>query len=332
MASERLRVGEGAVACVVYLSWSGGVGERARQALGPALAGVAQHVFEDAAYGRSSVTLAGGPARVSAAAARLVRELAAQRSLREHAAQHPRVGVVDNIVLSPVEPGELAAAAAVAARLAERVAADNDWARCVLYGPAGGELPTLAQLRRQTPYFSPSALAGPLAYDRTAELAGLRSFGLARACPDKGLSFIGAVPWVVNYNVPLLPGADLALARRVAAALRTRAGPQGLPRLEAVGLAHRDGLVEVACNLLDTAVTGPEQVQRRVQELAGPHLTGAGYVVGPPWAPLAARARAACAAEQQQQHGPLSRHDDFEHHPPAPTARSPDSPDPPRDR
>jgi glutamate formiminotransferase len=306
-----------AVVCVVYLSQIGGVAERARQALGPALAGLTQHVFEDTAYGRSSVTLAGGPACVSAAAARLVRELAASRSLRQHAAQHPRVGVVDNIVLSPAELGELASAAAVAARLAERVAADNDWARCVLYGPTGGALPTLAQLRRQTPYFSPSALAGPLAYDRTAELEGLRSFGLSRACPDKGLTFIGAVPWVVNYNVPLLPGADLALARRVAAALRARAGPQGLPHVEAVGLAHRDGLVEVACNLLDTTVTGPEQVQRRVEELAGPGRTAAGYVIGLPWAPLAARARAAMAVAQLQDGLIRRQADQVEHHPPA---------------
>ncbi|GFR43255.1 hypothetical protein Agub_g4316 [Astrephomene gubernaculifera] len=89
--------------------------------------------------------------------------------------------------------------------------------------------------------------------------------GPAAAPPRSGVVTIGAVPWVVNYNVPLV-GVEPGQARQLARALSERGG--GLPHVQAMALLHADGCVEVACNLLDAAVTPPEVLQRRLAELA----------------------------------------------------------------
>lgn len=56
--------------------------------------------------------------------------------------------------------------------------------------------------------------------------------------PSKGIATVGAVPFVVNYNV-LLRADDLQLARRIARAVSSRGG--GLPCVEAMALPHDQG-------------------------------------------------------------------------------------------
>ena len=84
---------------------------------------------------------------------------------------------------------------------------------------------------------------------------------------------VGATPWVCNYNIPLefswqqaaLTAREgdkraLSLGRVVAKQLSARGG--GLPQVQAMALAHGDRIVEVACNLLDTAVSSASDVQQ----------------------------------------------------------------------
>ncbi|EEE64992.1 hypothetical protein OsJ_19912 [Oryza sativa Japonica Group] len=90
---------------------------------------------------------------------------------------------------------------------------------------------------------------------------------------SKGVVVVGATGWVDNYNVPVRTG-DVEAARRIARAVSERGG--GLPSVQAMGLAHGGGVVEVACNLLDPARVGAEQVQGMVERLAA----GEGLSVG----------------------------------------------------
>ena len=113
-------------------------------------------------------------------------------------------------------------------------------------------------------------------------------FGPAHVDPIRGIATVGAVPWVVNHNV-LLGTADMALARRIAAAVSSRGG--GLSHVEAMALPHEagedavhdaccsstkvasekqgwmrwDAGIEIACNLLDVAATSTGAVEDAVQ-------------------------------------------------------------------
>ncbi len=69
--------------------------------------------------------------------------------------------------------------------------------------------------------------------------AGMRpDFGPSKLDPRRGLATVGALPWVVNFNI-LLQTDDLQLARQIARAVSGRGG--GLPSVEAMALPHEEG-------------------------------------------------------------------------------------------
>lgn len=76
---------------------------------------------------------------------------------------------------------------------------------------------------------------------------------------------IGATNWVDNYNIPLL-SSDINAVRRIAKRVSGRGG--GLPSVQAMALAHGEGVIEVACNLLDPNKVGGERVQEEVESIA----------------------------------------------------------------
>lgn len=83
--------------------------------------------------------------------------------------------------------------------------------------------------------------------------------------PAKGVVVIGATNWVGNYNVPLL-SSDISAVRRIAKRVSGRGG--GLASVQAMALTHGEGVIEVACNLLDPNKVGGERVQQEVERLA----------------------------------------------------------------
>ncbi|GBG75477.1 hypothetical protein CBR_g20108 [Chara braunii] len=98
------------------------------------------------------------------------------------------------------------------------------------------------------PDYGPSSAAGPAALVSAA-----------------GVTVVGACPWMINFNVPILTQ-DMKLCQQIAKAVSARGG--GLPHVQAMALRHGSGCLEVACNLLDPVVSGPEAVQSRVQQIA----------------------------------------------------------------
>ena len=63
-------------------------------------------------------------------------------------------------------------------------------------------------------------------------------FGPTALDPRHGFAAVGAVPWVVNYNV-LLHTEDMQACRSIAKAISTKGG--GLPSVEAMALQHDKG-------------------------------------------------------------------------------------------
>lgn len=197
-------------------------------------------VHTDPHHHRSVLTLIGERAPRAVATAAVER-----LDLRRHDGVHPRIGVVDVVPF----------VALAGSTMADAVRARDDFCRwageelqlpCFRYGPER----TLPEVRRHA--------FGDLAPD----------CGPAVPHPSAGAAAVGARPLLVAYNVWLAEH-DLALARRVAAAVRR-------PEVRALGLQVGDR-VQVSMNLIDPLVVGPGVATDAVQalaEVAGCELVG----------------------------------------------------------
>jgi glutamate formiminotransferase len=221
----------------------------------------------DADHDRSVLTLAGpGPALVeaavagAAACARLI-DLNRQRGV------HPRMGALDVLPFVPLGgattlrggPDPDLDCAALAERAGRRIAAEVG-VPVYLYGAAARRPERAALPAVRGRGFEALRAALPAGDPGPPDLGGP---GLH---PTAGATAVGAREPLVAYNVDLA-GADLDLARRIAAAVRERDG--GLPAVRAMGVAlERRGLVQVSMNLLDHKVTPPAVAFAAVAELA----------------------------------------------------------------
>ncbi|CAN6202773.1 unnamed protein product [Urochloa humidicola] len=258
--------------------------ERAAEALRPAA--VLVNAFADDAYNRIGYTLvsplAGGggdpaaPAPLHRAAFGVVAAALEAVDLGAHAGAHPRLGVVDHIAFHPLAGAHLDDVAALTRAVAADIG-DKLQVPTYLYGAAHREGRTLASIRRQLGYFTPNSPGEQWrGSPETSSLPVPPDAGPTTPSRSKGVVAIGATAWVDNYNVPVHT-ADVAAARRIARAVSERGG--GLRSVQAMGLTHGEGVAEVACNLLDPASVGAEQVQERVRQLAAKQglAVGEGY-------------------------------------------------------
>lgn len=122
----------------------------------------------------------------------------------------------------------------------------------------------MADLRRAFGYFD-GAAGGQWSGAIRGSEALRADFGPTDVDERVGIVAVGATPWVVNFNV-LLNSTDMTLGRSISKAVSQRGG--GLPAVESMALRHTGGLIEVACNLLDYKISGPDAVLKRVTELA----------------------------------------------------------------
>ena len=225
----------------------------------------------DPDHNRTVITLAGpGPALVDAAVAG-ARACVRLIDLNRHRGVHPRMGALDVLPFVPFgEATRLAGAgdpdldcAALAERAGRRIAAEVG-VPVYLYGAAARrpERAALPAVRGRGFEALRDALGRPGGLrDRAPDLGGP---GLH---PTAGATAVGAREILVAYNVDLA-GADLDLARRIAAAVRERDG--GLPAVRAMGVALSErGVAQVSMNLLDYRVTPPAVAFAAVAELAG---------------------------------------------------------------
>jgi hypothetical protein len=266
--------------------------------------------------------------------------------LRAHTASHPRLGVVDHVsvhalprfdddatssadvdahenddvVSEDADADAHAAAAALARRVGASLAALP--LPVYFYAAAHAARAPLADVRRRLGYFGSGGAAGVPSSSASASASAPPppDAGPRAAAAASGVACVGALPWVVNFNLLLVPinepgdaraqpglrandpdldHAFAAAAKRVAAATSSRRG--GPPGVQALALRHAAGW-EVACNLLDPFAAkgagGPSAVRAFVAPLAaaeGLSIADA-YCTNVAPRALAARARAADAA------------------------------------
>eukprot|EP00775_Hariotina_reticulata_P009143 gene9143-9311_t len=166
--------------------------------------------------------------QLAAAVLTVARHSLAQLDLRQHAAKHPRLGVLDHISLHPLGPDASLQLAAQAALVVGKQLAEAPYQLPVyFYGAAHAEGRRLADIRR---HLEASAAAGVVT--------------------------VGAVPWVVNYNVPLYTD-DMAAARRVARAVSARGG--GLAGVEVSLVRQSEVLLATAAGVAAAAHSSQQE-------------------------------------------------------------------------
>eukprot|EP00927_Polykrikos_kofoidii_P043377 TRINITY_DN37452_c0_g1_i1.p1 TRINITY_DN37452_c0_g1~~TRINITY_DN37452_c0_g1_i1.p1 ORF type:complete len:315 (-),score=44.13 TRINITY_DN37452_c0_g1_i1:193-1137(-) len=286
MASSAARR-SAALAAHVYVSEGRDVGRISRiVAAGSTSGAVVVNTFVDAAYHRTGVTLAAFEAcKLEAGVVAACREALRSLDLSAHRASHPRLGTVDHVACNPLGEATSEDAAALAEGIGRSLASGSSGDMDVssvpvyLYGAARADRRPLADLRRSLGYFKGSDRSDWLGLSpETMQAVAIvpPDFGPSEVDPRHGVAVVGAVPWVVNYNLLVVApfGQDgsptfdeeelLKRCRRVARATSCRGG--GLDAVEAMALAHERG-VEIACNLLDVATTPAAKVRARVAEL-----------------------------------------------------------------
>lgn len=218
----------------------------------------------DPDHHRTVITLMGqGPALVEAAVAG-ARACARLIDLNHHRGVHPRMGALDVLPFVPF-----------GAETRLRGGDDPDLDCAGLAERAGRRIAAEVGV----PVYLYGAAARHPGWTALPEVRG-RGFETLRAAPDRvpdfggpglhptaGATAAGAREVLIAYNVELAD-ADLALARKIASAVRERDG--GLPAVRAMGvpLACR-GLVQVSMNLLDWRATPPAAAYAAVAALAG---------------------------------------------------------------
>ncbi|KAI4322625.1 hypothetical protein L6164_022301 [Bauhinia variegata] len=229
--------------------------------------------FEDEAYNRVGYTLvsklapilSSEPCLLTNAVLAMMKAAFETIDFEMHCGTHPRLGVLDHICFHPLADASLDETARTARFLAANVGSDLQ-APAFLYGAAHEEGRTLDSIRRELGYFKPNSSGNQWIGGPEAALLPLKpDCGPAQASPAKGVVVIGSTKWVDNYNVPLL-SADIGAVRRIAKRVSGRGG--GLPSVQAMALAHGEGIIEVACNLLDPSKVGGDRVQEEVERLA----------------------------------------------------------------
>jgi len=212
----------------------------------------------DPDHNRSVLTFAGEPEAVTTAIEAVVAAAIEHIDLRSHTGQHPRMGAVDVVPFVPLGDTTMAECVALACAFGARIA-ERFELPVYLYAEAATrpERRLLSDIRRPQFEGLAEAMAAP---------GGEPDFGPRRPHPSAGATVVGARPFLIAWNIELA-SADVALAKRIAKAIRERDG--GLPRVQALGLyLEESGHAQVSMNLLDFRITPLWRVWDAVAELA----------------------------------------------------------------
>ena len=246
-------------------------------------------------------------------------------SFRKHSATHPRLGIVDHVSVHPIGTCDMDAAKAAARAVGRRFGGELG-VNSYMYGYAtmnenvgantnnrnnsnndnktnsssgSNSRRELAEIRRKLGYFSANGegetwVGASDVYYRMQKWEEKPDFGTGEKndVEEKGVCCVGAVPFVVNYNVPMVCELSdwsqeklvLDLGKQIAKRVSQRNESDGLPNVQSMALmrtttsekedASSSGNknmtmeIEIACNLLDeTSSTTREQVQKKIEEL-----------------------------------------------------------------
>ncbi|XP_015573972.1 formimidoyltransferase-cyclodeaminase isoform X2 [Ricinus communis] len=186
-------------------------------------------------------------------------------NLESHCGAHPRLGVVDDIVFHPLSWASLDEASwlakAVAAEIGSRFQVP-----VFLYAAAHSTGKALDTIRRELGYYRPNFMGNQWAgWTMPDILLEKPDEGPQQVSRARGITMIGARPWVALYNVPIM-STDVSATRQIARMVSARGG--GLPTVQTLGLVHGEDSTEIACMLLEPNQIGADRVQTRVEMLA----------------------------------------------------------------
>jgi glutamate formiminotransferase/formiminotetrahydrofolate cyclodeaminase len=198
-------------------------------------------VSSDASHNRTVITfVASADTAVDAAFAGIAkaRDLI---DLTTHSGEHPRMGAADVVPFVPLEGTTMEDCIALARALGERVGRELE-IPVYLYERAAmrRERENLADVRRGEFEGIRDAIGN--------DASRAPDFGPPRVHPTAGAVAIGARPFLVAYNVYLGDQENIAVAKKVAKAVRGSSG--GLKYVKGLGL-EVDGQAQVSMNLVD---------------------------------------------------------------------------------
>jgi glutamate formiminotransferase / 5-formyltetrahydrofolate cyclo-ligase len=176
--------------------------------------------------------------------------------MRHQRGLHPCIGALDVCPLVWLDAEGEEGARVRAREVAERIAALE--VPVFLYGALAS-----SEERRERAYFREGGLSRLRMRMMMGELAP--DFGPAEPHPTAGATLVTARPPLAAFNVEL-DTADLAIAQRVAAALREAGG--GLAGVRAIGLPLEGGRSQVSTNVHDPISVPLRLVVERITELA----------------------------------------------------------------
>ncbi|XP_075660361.1 formiminotransferase cyclodeaminase-like protein isoform X2 [Castanea sativa] len=231
--------------------------------------------FEDRAYNRVRYTLVSyvvqditGSAIYSPlqqAVLAMVEAAFGAINLELHSGTHPRLGVVDDILFHPLARASLDEAAWLAKAVAADIA-NRFQVPVFLYAAAHPTGKALDTIRRELGYYRPNSMGNQWAgWTMSDMLLEKPDEGPSEVSRARGITMIGARPWVALYNIPIL-STDFSVARRIARMVSARGG--GLPTVQTLGLVHGEDSTEIACMLLEPNQIGADRVQNQVEMLA----------------------------------------------------------------
>jgi glutamate formiminotransferase len=223
------------------------------------------HRTSDPVHNRSVLTIAGSSEALREASIAMAAITVERIDLRTHAGVHPRIGALDVLPFVPLRNASMAQAVSLARETAQAI-----WERVrvpsFLYGEAAA-----TPLRRNLAVVRQGEFEG---LDARFELPDWRpDFGDVAKHASAGAIAVGARQVLIAFNVELATG-DLALARRIARALRERDG--GFRTLKALGLRLTKDLVQVSLNITDYRATPLYRVVETIRALA--HQAGVSIV------------------------------------------------------
>jgi glutamate formiminotransferase len=212
----------------------------------------------DADHHRSVFTVIGPPENVGEAAFRLVEKAAAWIDLTRHRGAHPRMGAADVVPFVPLKNADTAECAALARRVAARIAAELG-IPAFLYAEAAARenRKNLADIRRS----EFEGMAHKLQQPEWTPDYGPRS-----PHPFAGVTAVGARGPLIAFNVNLAT-VDVRAAQKIARAVRASGG--GFPGCKAIGLRlESKNIAQVSMNIVDYKTAPLRAVYERIESEA----------------------------------------------------------------
>jgi glutamate formiminotransferase/glutamate formiminotransferase/formiminotetrahydrofolate cyclodeaminase len=214
----------------------------------------------DIDHNRSVLTFVAAPDQIVEAALRAVATATELIDLREHGGEHPRIGATDVLPFIPVSGITMNECVALAHEAGRRIW--NELRIPVYFYERAALRPDRARLEnvrgKGYEHLRSEIATNP---DRAPDVGDLKLHERA------GAIAVGARPFLIAFNINLRTS-DIAIARRIARAVRERDG--GLPFLKALGFELESrSLVQVSMNLIDYEQTTIAQAFDAVHREAG---------------------------------------------------------------